>query len=67
MEIEQHDTRPHGEFLAIIEGKEVGKLTYSWVGLQQISVKHTGTDPEFRLQGVGLALVSAAVDFAKAS
>jgi predicted GNAT family acetyltransferase len=65
MEIEQHDTRLRGEFLAISEGREVGKLTYSWVGIDQISIKHTGTDPEFRQQGIGLALVSAAVDFAR--
>lgn len=65
MKIEQRDARPEGEFIALKDGMEVGKLAYSWIGIDKILIKHTGTDPQYRMQGIGLSLVTAAVDFAR--
>ena len=65
MEIEQKDTRPVGEFIASADGKEAGKLFYSWTGIDTIIIKHTETYPEFAHQGVGRSLVSAVVDLAR--
>jgi predicted GNAT family acetyltransferase len=65
MEITQTDSRSQGQFIATEDGLEVGKLVYSWIGIDKMLIKHTGTDPKFRMQGIGLALVKAAVDFAR--
>ena len=65
MEITQTDSRTEGDFTATDNGVEVGKLTYAWIGIDRLLLKHTGVDPKFRMQGIGLALVSAAVDFAR--
>lgn len=65
MEIEQKDTQPVGEFIASVDSNEAGKLFYSWAGIDTLIIKHTETYPAFAGQGVGLALVSAVVDFAR--
>jgi predicted GNAT family acetyltransferase len=65
MKITQTDSRTEGSFTALDNGLEVGRLVYSWIGFDKMLIRHTGTDPKFRMQGIGLDLVKAAVDFAR--
>ncbi len=67
MEIQQINDIRKGYFEAIEDGKEAGKLTYTWAGDSKFIIDHTEVSPEFNGKGVGKKLVMAAVDYARAN
>ncbi|GAA6768802.1 GNAT family N-acetyltransferase [Flavobacterium johnsoniae] len=67
MEIQQINDTRRGYFEAIEDGKEAGKMTYTWAGDSKFIIDHTEVSPEFNGKGVGKKLVMAAVDYARAN
>jgi uncharacterized protein len=65
MEIQQFDRESKGFFKAEENGKEAGRMTYSWAGKEKFIIDHTEVNPDFRGLNVGNQLVIAAVDFAR--
>ncbi|KAF2517947.1 GNAT family N-acetyltransferase [Flavobacterium foetidum] len=65
MEIQQINDIKKGHFEAIEDGKEAGKMTYTWAGDSKFIIDHTEVSPEFNGKGVGKKLVLAAVDYAR--
>ncbi|BDU25858.1 MULTISPECIES: GNAT family N-acetyltransferase [unclassified Flavobacterium] len=67
MEIQQINDTRKGYFEAIEDGKEAGKMTYTWAGDSKFIIDHTEVSPDFNGKGVGKKLVLAAVDYARAN
>ena len=65
MGIQQHDTSTRGYFTIEEGGTELGRLHYTWAGLETLIVNHTEVYPQFEHHGNGLKLVEAAVEFAR--
>ena len=65
MEIKQINDTKRGYFEAIEEGKEAGKMTYTWAGDSKFIIDHTEVSPDFNGKGVGKKLVMAAVEYAR--
>lgn len=65
MEIQLNQTESKGEFVAIKEGKEMGKMTFSKAGEDRIIIDHTEVNPEFKGLNVGNELVKAGVEYAR--
>lgn len=65
MEIKQFDRENKGFFKAEEEGKEAGRMTYSWAGKEKIIIDHTEVNPEFKGKSVGKKMVMKAVGFAR--
>ncbi|MBF4505558.1 N-acetyltransferase [Flavobacterium sp. JLP] len=67
MEVKQINDIKKGYFEAIEEGKEAGKMTYTWAGDSKFIIDHTEVNEEFSGKGVGKKLVLAAVDYARSN
>lgn len=67
MEIQQTNDTRRGYFEAIEDGKEAGKMTYTWAGDSKFIIDHTEVSPDFNGKGVGKKMVMAAVDYARAN
>lgn len=67
MEINQINDTRRGYFEAIEDGKEAGKMTYTWAGDSKFIIDHTEVNEGFNGKGVGKNLVLAAVDYARAN
>jgi len=67
MEIQQINDTRKGYFEAVEDGKEAGKMTYTWAGDSKFIIDHTEVSPDFNGKGVGKKLVLAAVDYARAN
>ncbi|MBF4488028.1 GNAT family N-acetyltransferase [Flavobacterium sp. CSZ] len=67
MEIQQTNDTRRGYFEAIEDGKEAGKMTYTWAGDSKFIIDHTEVSPDFNGKGVGKKLVMAAVEYARAN
>ncbi len=65
MEIQQINDTKKGYFEAVEEGKEAGKMTYTWAGDSQFIIDHTEVSPEFNGKGVGKKMLMGAVDYAR--
>ena len=65
MEIQHTNDTKRGAFDAIEDGKEAGKMTYSWAGEDKFIIDHTEVYPEFNGNGVGQKMVLEAVDYAR--
>ncbi|QBQ40582.1 GNAT family N-acetyltransferase [Sphingobacterium psychroaquaticum] len=65
MLVEQFNRDRKGFFKATEDGKEAGRMTYSWAGDSKIIIDHTEVNAEFNGRGVGKQMVMAAVDFAR--
>lgn len=65
MEIQQINDTKKGYFEAVEDGKEAGKMTYTWAGDSQFIIDHTEVSPEFNGKGVGKKMLMGAVDFAR--
>lgn len=65
MEIKQNNSESKGEFIAMIDGQQAGKMTYSWAGDQKFIIDHTEVDPIYKGQGVGKEMVYKAVEYAR--
>jgi predicted GNAT family acetyltransferase len=67
MEIQQINDTRKGYFEAVEDGKEAGKMTYTWAGDSKFIIDHTEVSPDFNGKGVGKKLVMAAVEYARAN
>lgn len=67
MEIQQINDTKKGYFEAVEDGKEAGKMTYTWAGDSKFIIDHTEVSPDFNGKGVGKKLVMAAVEYARAN
>lgn len=65
--IEFEETGSKGRYLVRAPGGEEAEMTFSKVGEKQIIIDHTLVPDAFRGQGVGLKLVSRAVEDARAA
>ena len=65
MEIQQINDIRKGYFEALEDGKEAGKMTYTWAGDSKFIIDHTEVSPDFNGKGVGKKLVMAAVEYAR--
>ena len=65
MEIQQINDSKRGYFEAIEDGKEAGKMTYTWAGDSKFIIDHTEVSPDFNGKGVGKKLLMAAVEYAR--
>jgi predicted GNAT family acetyltransferase len=65
LEIKQINRETKGEFVATLDGKKAGLMTYSWAGDEKIIIDHTEVQPAFNGKGVGKELVYKAVEFAR--
>lgn len=67
MEIQQINDTRRGYFEAIENGKQAGKMTYTWAGDSKFIIDHTEVSPDFNGKGVGKKLVMASVEYARAN
>lgn len=65
MQIVQKQYENKGAFVASLDGKKAGEMTYSKAGEGLIIIDHTEVDSSFGGQGVGKKMLLAAVDFAR--
>ncbi|MFH6996802.1 GNAT family N-acetyltransferase [Flavobacterium sp. FlaQc-57] len=65
MDIQQTNDTRRGYFEAVEDGKEAGKMTYTWAGDSKFIIDHTEVSPDFNGKGVGKKLVMAAVEYAR--
>jgi len=65
MEIQQINDTRRGYFEAVEDGKEAGKMTYTWAGDSKFIIDHTEVSEGFNGKGVGEKLVMAAVEYAR--
>lgn len=65
MQIEQFNRESKGFFKATEDGKEAGRMTYSWAGETRIIIDHTEVNPDFKGKNVGKTLLMEAVTFAR--
>lgn len=65
MEINQINDIRKGCFEAIEDGKEAGKMTYTWAGDSKFIIDHTEVNEGFNGKGVGKKLVMKAVEYAR--
>ncbi|MDR7370510.1 GNAT family N-acetyltransferase [Flavobacterium aquidurense] len=67
MEIHQINDIRRGYFEAIEDGKQAGKMTYTWAGDSKFIIDHTEVSEGFNGKGVGKKLVMKAVEYARNS
>ncbi|MFH6944898.1 GNAT family N-acetyltransferase [Flavobacterium sp. FlaQc-50] len=67
MEIQQINEGRKGYFEVVEDGKQAGKMTYSWAGDTKFIIDHTEVNEEFNGKGVGKKMVMAAVEYARAN
>ncbi|MEN2399868.1 GNAT family N-acetyltransferase [Flavobacterium sp. MC2016-06] len=65
MEIKQINDIKRGYFEAVEDGKEAGKMTYTWAGDDKFIIDHTEVSEDFAGKGVGKKLLMAVVDYAR--
>lgn len=65
MEIQQTNDAKRGYFEAIEDGKEAGKMTYTWAGDSKFIIDHTEVSPDFNGKGVGKKLLMTAIEYAR--
>lgn len=65
MQINHYNQETKGYFNIEEDGKQLGKMTYSWAGKDRIIINHTEVDPSQQGKGLGKKLVMAAVVYAR--
>lgn len=65
MTLEQHNTRTDGYFTVKDGDKELGRMYYSWAGIDKFVISHTEVKPEAKGTGAGKFLVEGAVKYAR--
>lgn len=66
MDIRHEEGDSKGRYVARIGDGPEAEMTYSKAGAKMIIIDHTGVPDDYRGQGVGLALVTRAVEEARA-
>ncbi|MBY5988058.1 hypothetical protein FIU85_04610 [Roseovarius sp. THAF8] len=67
MQIEHEDGESKGRYVTRIDDGPEAELTYSKLGRTGMIIDHTGVPDAYRGKGVGLALVTRAVEDARAA
>ncbi|WP_082630958.1 GNAT family N-acetyltransferase [Roseovarius atlanticus] len=67
MQIDHEDSDSKGRYVTRIDDGPEAELTYSKLGAKAIIIDHTGVPDAYRGKGVGLALVTRAVEDARAA
>jgi predicted GNAT family acetyltransferase len=65
MTIEQINDGRKGYFEALEDGKQAGKMTYTWAGDTKFIIDHTEVNEAFNGKGVGKKMVMATVEYAR--
>jgi predicted GNAT family acetyltransferase len=63
--LEQHNTRTEGYFVAKDGDRELGRMYYSWAGIDKFIINHTEVKPEAQGTGAGKFLVESGVKYAR--
>ncbi|HEX8061530.1 MAG TPA: N-acetyltransferase, partial [Cyclobacteriaceae bacterium] len=61
MELEQHNTRTEGYFTAKNGDRELGRMYYTWTGINKFVITHTEVNEEAKGTGAGKFLVESGV------
>lgn len=65
IEVVQENGNIRGQFIAYLDSKEAGHMTYTWVNDDKIIIDHTDVEPAFNGRGVGKEMLLKAVEFAR--
>lgn len=65
LELQQVNTRTKGHFAALENGIELGRMYYSWAGIDKFIIDHTEVNPEAKGKGMGQFLVEEGVKYAR--
>lgn len=65
MTIEHLNETKSGYFKAVVHEVEIGKMTYTWSGIDTFIIDHTAVNPDFKGQSVGKKMVLEAVQYAR--
>lgn len=65
MEIQHINEETKGHYKAIEDGKEAGKMTYSWAGTDTFIIDSTTVDPAFKGRSVGKKMIMEAIAYAR--
>lgn len=59
------DNGKGGRFVILEGGMEASEMTFSWAGADKFIIDHTSVEPAYGGRGFGLAMLRAAVDYAR--
>lgn len=65
MDFEHDFSEKSGAFIAKVQEKQAGLMSYIWAGTGKFIIDHTEVSEEFRGQKVGQKLLAEAVEFAR--
>lgn len=65
MTLEQHNTRTDGYFTAKDGDRELGRMYYSWAGIDKFIIQHTEVNENAKGTGAGKFLVESGVKYAR--
>ena len=65
IDVKHLNNETRGEFVAMIDNKQAGLMTYTWAGETRFIIDHTEVDPAYGGKGVGKEMVFKAVEFAR--
>lgn len=65
MTVEQHNTRTDGYFVAKDGDRELGRIYYTWSGINTFIINHTEVNTDAKGTGAGKFLVESGVKYAR--
>jgi uncharacterized protein len=65
IEFKQIDEGTEGYFVASDDGKEAGRMTYTFAGNSKMIIDHTEVNDAYRGQNVGKKLLMELIEFAR--
>ena len=65
IEIKQIDESTNGYFVASDDGKEAGRMSYTFAGNSKIIIDHTEVNDAYRGQSIGKRILMKIVEFAR--
>jgi predicted GNAT family acetyltransferase len=65
MTLDQHNTRTEGYFIARDGDRELGRMYYSWAGIDKFIIQHTEVNEDAKGTGAGKFLVESGVKYAR--
>ena len=65
MKIEHKNSHSKGVFLAKVDDRIIGEMTYVWTDDNCFIIDHTEVNPEYQGKNVGQEMVKNTVDFAR--
>jgi predicted GNAT family acetyltransferase len=65
LEISQFKNDSKGYFAAMDEGKEAGRITYTFVGRTKLILDHTEVNPDYRGKSIGNKILMFIVEYAR--